>query len=157
MAVVELSQWMIDSEQRNKQQEGWEAERNQREEITVRTCQRLRLGSVAGLMALCQHHYVGVRFRSGFTPDGRDIHTQTRVMRPPTPDTGTLPGPDTWSVVRQQVRQETDWCLLATCQSCLTLALFHTLPSLHHVNIHACIHTYSFSYWDFRIVFKSFF
>lgn len=64
----------------------------------------------------------GCAFRSSFTPDGHDIHIQTRVRRPPTLDTGRVPGPDTWSVVRRQVRQETDQCLLATCQS-LSLAV----------------------------------
>lgn len=76
----------------------------------------------------------GCVFRSGFSPDGRDTHIQTLVRRPPTPDTGRVPGPDTRSVVRQQVRQETDQCLLATCQSLSLTIMSHSplfLPSLH--------------------------
>lgn len=67
-------------------------------------------------------------FRSGFSPDGRDTHIQTLVRRPPTPDTGRVPGPDTRSVVRRQVRQETDQCLLATCQSLSLTIMSHSPP-----------------------------
>lgn len=72
----------------------------------------------------------GCVFRSGFSPDGRDTHIQARVRRPPTPDTRRVPGPDTRSVVRRQVRQETDQCLLATCQSLSLTVMSHSNPLL---------------------------
>lgn len=113
MAAAELNQSRGTSNMR-----GEEVERNQREEM--KGCDSVWARRRRRLMVPCQYHYVCVCacvLRSGFTPDGRDIHIQARVRRPPTLDTGRAPGPDTWSVVRRQVRQETDRCLLATCQS----------------------------------------
>lgn len=121
MAVVEYWEWWrrVANNRKGERLEKWERRHNLPETpsgLSVRP---------DGTVSVSLH---GCVFRRGFTPDGHDMHIQTRVRRPPTLDTGKTPGPDTWSVVRRQVRQETDWCLLATCQSRLTLTLFSQLP-----------------------------
>lgn len=120
MAAVEFSEWWrrVANNRKGERLEKWERRHNLPE-----TPSGLG-GRPDGTVSVSLH---GCVFGRGFTPDGHDMHIQTRVRRPPTLDTGTTPGPDTWSVVRRQVRQETDWCLLATCQSRLTLTLFSQL------------------------------
>lgn len=114
MAAVALNQRALDPKRSNRR-----FHRGIAEEIELVFCQGLWLGLVAGLMALCQCHYVGVC--SGAVSAQTDVtHTHSdacQEQEPPTPDTGGVPGPDTRSVVRRHVRQETDQCLPATCQS----------------------------------------
>lgn len=139
MAVVPLMCWVM-GEKRGRASSR-KAEKNPREEIKV-----VLSGTPSGLWRWAWRNHVSVTVwaceQERFQPRRTwHTHIQTRVRRPPTPDTGRVPGADTWSVVRRQVRQESGGCLLATCQSLSLLrsSLFLPHDGLPRLIIWICI------------------
>lgn len=71
----------------------------------------------------------GCVFRSSFSPDGRDTHILALVRRPPTPDTGRMPGLDVVKATSSSRDRS-----VPSCHMSVTIS--HNHVSLHHHHHH---------------------
>lgn len=120
MAVATHNGWVTDSRE-------MERERQIRRRRSDKT--RLLPGTQSGfggrLDGTVSVSLRGRVFRSSFSPDGRDTHILALVRRPPTPDTGRVPGLDVVKATSSSRDRS-----VPSCHMSVTIS--HNHVSLHH-------------------------
>lgn len=91
MAVATHNGWVTDSREMESEGERSAEEERQDAAFFLPGTQSGFGGRLDGTVSVSLRGRV---FRSSFSPDGRDTHILALVRRPPTPDTGRVPGLD---------------------------------------------------------------